>query len=85
MTKRVAFQASVPVTIALAYRNGIQVDGRYGDQVMYTGEHVVYVPRVVRSRMVELGVGKADFVTHARRNGAKERAGLSSEIGRAHV
>jgi hypothetical protein len=65
MKERVAFQTNVPVTVALAYPDGIQVEGRYGDQVMYTlvDERVMYVPPIVRSRIDELGVGKGDFVT----------------------
>ena len=65
MKERVAFQTNVPVTVALAYPDGIQVEGRYGDQVMYTlvDERVMYVPPIVRSRIGELGVGRGDLVT----------------------
>jgi hypothetical protein len=65
MKERVAFQTNEPVTVALAYPDGIQVEGRYGDQVMYTlaDERVMYVPPIVRSRIGELGVGKGDSVT----------------------
>jgi hypothetical protein len=65
MKERVAFQINVPVTVALAYPDGIQVDGRYGDQVMYTlaDERVMYVPPIVRTRISELGVGKGESVT----------------------
>jgi hypothetical protein len=65
MKERVAFQTNVPVTVALAYPDGIQIEGRYGAQVMYTlaDERVMYVPPIVRSRIGELGVGKGDFVT----------------------
>jgi len=43
---------------ALAYADGIKVEGRYGDQVMYslTDERVMYVPPVVRDKLIELGI-----------------------------
>jgi len=58
MRERIAFQTNVPVTAALAYADGLQVAGRFGDQIMYTlaDERVMYVPPVVRSRLVELGI-----------------------------
>jgi hypothetical protein len=58
MRERIAFQTNVPVTVALAYADGLQVEGRFGDQIMYTlvDERVMYVPPVVRSKLVELGI-----------------------------
>jgi hypothetical protein len=58
MRERIAFQTNVPVTVALAYADGLQVEGRFGDQILYTlaDERVMYVPPVVRSKLVELGV-----------------------------
>ena len=58
MRERIAFQANVPVTVALAYADGLQVEGRFGDQIMYTlaDERVMYVPPVVRTKLVELGI-----------------------------
>jgi hypothetical protein len=48
----------VPVTVELAYADGLQVEGRFGDQIMYTlaDERVMYVPPVVGSKLVELGI-----------------------------
>ncbi len=65
MKARVTFQTNVPVTVELAYPDGIQVEGRFGDQVMYTlaDERVMYVPPIVRTRISELGVGKGEPVT----------------------
>src|SRR5215469_8050165 len=56
MRERIAFQTNVPVTVALAYADGLPVEGRFGDQIMYTlaDERVMYVPPVVRSKLVEL-------------------------------
>jgi hypothetical protein len=58
MRERIAFQTNVPVTVALAYADGLQVEGRFGDQILYTlaDERVMYVPPLVRSKLVELGV-----------------------------
>ena len=58
MRERIAFQTNVPVTIALAYADGLQVEGRFGDQIMYTlaDERVMYVPLAVRTKLVELGI-----------------------------
>src|SRR5215472_433583 len=58
MREKVAFQTNVPVTVALAYADGVQVEGRFGDQIMHTlaDERVMYVPPVVRTKLVELGI-----------------------------
>jgi hypothetical protein len=58
MKERIVFQTNVPVTAALAYPDGIKVEGRYGDQVMYplSDERVMYVPPIVRDKLVEIGV-----------------------------
>lgn|SRR5262245_34619095 len=58
MKERVVFQVNVPVTAALAYADGIKVQGRYGDQVMYSlsDERVMYVPPAVRDQLLQLGI-----------------------------
>jgi len=58
MKERVVFEANVPVTASLAYADGLKVQGRFGDQVMYslTDGRVMYVPPVVRDKLVELGI-----------------------------
>jgi hypothetical protein len=58
MRERIAFQTNVPVTVALAYADGLPVEGRFGDQIMYTlaVERVMCVPPVVRGKLVELGI-----------------------------
>jgi hypothetical protein len=62
MKERVVFEANVPVTVALAYSDGLKVEGRFGDQVMYslTDGRVMYVPPIVRDKLVELGIGKSE-------------------------
>ena len=58
MKERVVFEANVPVTATLAYADGLNVQGRFGDQVMYslTDGRVMYVPPLVRDKLVELGI-----------------------------
>jgi len=58
MREKIAFQTNVPVTVALAYADGMQVEGRFGDQIMYTlaDDRVMYFPPVVRTKLVELGI-----------------------------
>jgi hypothetical protein len=58
MRETIAFQTNVPVSVALAYADGLQVQGRFGDQIMYTlaDERVMYVLLVVRTKLVELGI-----------------------------
>jgi hypothetical protein len=58
MKERVVLEANVPVTATLAYADGLKVQGRFGDQVMYslTDGRVMYVPPLVRDKLVELGI-----------------------------
>ena len=58
MGERIAVQTNVPVTVALAYADGLPVEGRFGDQIMYTlvDERVMYVPPLIRTKLVELGI-----------------------------
>ena len=60
MKERVVFEANVPVSAMLAYPDGLKVQGRFGDQVMYslTDGRVMYVPPIVRDKLVELGIGQ---------------------------
>jgi hypothetical protein len=77
MRERIAFQTNVPATVALAYPDGLQVEGRFGDQIMYTlaDERVMYVPPVVRSKLVELGIrpGEAFTICKAERKEGNRR------------
>src|SRR5215469_17853674 len=58
MRERIAFQTNVPVAVALAYTDCLPVEGRFGDQIMYTlaGEREMYFPPVVRTKLVEPGI-----------------------------
>jgi hypothetical protein len=58
MKERVVFEAILPVAATLAYADGLKVQGRFGDQVMYslTDGRVMYVPPILRDRLIELGI-----------------------------
>src|SRR5215469_2180645 len=58
MKERVVFEANVPVAATLAYADGLKVQGRFGDQVMYSlsDGRVMYVPPAVRDKLLELGI-----------------------------
>ena len=65
MNDKVQFQTNVPVEIALKYDDGKEVNGQYGDQVMYTltDGRVMYVPPIVKRRIDELGIGRGELFT----------------------
>ena len=65
MREKVAFQTNAPVTVALAYTDGLQVQGRFGEQIMYTltDERVMYVPPIVRRQLVDLGIQPGELFT----------------------
>ena len=52
------FNTNTPVEIALRRDDGKRVEGRYGEQIMYTleGDRVMYVPPLVAQRIRELGI-----------------------------
>jgi hypothetical protein len=52
------FNANAPVAVALRYDDGKRVEGRYGEQIMYSleGDRVMYVPPVVAKQIHELGI-----------------------------
>jgi len=52
------FNTNTPVELALRWDDGKRVDGRYGEQIMYTliDDRVIYVPPIVATRIRELGI-----------------------------
>jgi len=52
------FNTNAPVEVALRWDDGKRVEGRYGEQIMYTleGDRVMYVPPVVAKQIRELGI-----------------------------
>jgi hypothetical protein len=62
MRETLRFQTNVPESTALAFNDGIAVEGRYGDQVMYTleDERVMYVPPIVQEQIKRLNIQRGD-------------------------
>lgn len=52
------FNTNTPVELVLRWDDGKRVDGRYGEQIMYTliDDRVMYVPPIVATRIRELGI-----------------------------
>ena len=52
------FNTNAPVEVTLRWDDGKRVDGRYGEQIMYTlvDDRVMYVPPVVEKQIHELGI-----------------------------
>jgi len=76
MTDKVAFQTNVPVEVALKYGDGKDVNGQYGDQVLYTltDGRVMYVPPIVRKQIEDLGIARGQLFTITKaekKNGAR--------------
>jgi len=62
MKEVVKFSINAPVEVALRFETGKHVDGRYGDQVMYSlvDNRVMYVPPYVEQRIRELAIGAGE-------------------------
>jgi hypothetical protein len=62
MKEVVRFAIDTPVEVALRFETGKHVEGRYGDQVMYSllDNRVMYVPPYVEQRIQELAVAAGE-------------------------
>lgn len=58
MSEILRFTTNVPVEVALRRDSGERVEGRYGDQMLYTliDDRVMYVPLIVSDRIRELDI-----------------------------
>jgi len=65
MSEKLQFQTNVPIDVALKYNDGKEVIGQYGDQLLYTltDGRVMYVPRIVKKKIDELGIGRGELFT----------------------
>jgi len=65
MSDKVQFQTNVPVEVALKYNDGKEVNGQYGDQVLYslTDGRVMYVPPIAKKKLDELKIGRGELFT----------------------
>ena len=62
MAEILRFDTNVPVEVALRFSDGKHVEGRYGDQVMYSleNERIIYVPPIVERKIQELRIEKGE-------------------------
>src|ERR1700693_4264138 len=62
MNEIVKFPINTPVEVTLQDEAGKRVEGRYGDQVMYSllDNRVMYVPPYVEQRFQELAIGAGE-------------------------
>ena len=62
MNEVVKFPINTPVEVTLQFEAGKRVEGRYGDQVMYSllDNRVMYVPPYVEQRFQELAIGAGE-------------------------
>ena len=62
MSEILRFDTNVPIEVALRFNDGKHVEGRYGDQVMYSleNERIIYVPPIVERRIQELQIEKGE-------------------------
>ena len=62
MNETVKFPINTPVEVTLQDEAGKRVEGRYGEQVMYSllGNRVMYVPPYVEQRFQELAIGAGE-------------------------
>src|ERR1022692_2424668 len=62
MNEVVKFPINTPVEVTLQNETGKRVDGRYGNQVMYSliDDRVMYVPLYVEQRFQELAIGAGE-------------------------
>ena len=58
MKEKVSFETNVPVSVVLAQTEGMEVQGRYGDEVMYNLQdgRVMFVPLAIRDEIRKLEV-----------------------------
>jgi hypothetical protein len=83
--EKLRFETNVPEVVALKFDDGLDVEGRYGDQVMYTLEddRVMYVPPAVRSKIQKLGIQRGDEMTICKREvKSGNRRGIEWQVGR---
>jgi hypothetical protein len=88
MRDKVTFATNVPQEVVLAFDEGKEINGQFGDSVMYTleGERVMFVPPIVRDRLDKLGVGRGEPVIICKAevvNGTRRRVEWKVERGEA--
>ena len=77
MKEVLRFAIDTPVEVALRFETGKHVEGRYGDQIMYSlvDNRVMYVPPYVEQRIRELAIGAGEplqLCKHAKADGNRK-------------
>jgi hypothetical protein len=69
MKEKVTFETNVPVPVALAQTEGMEAQGRYGDEVMYNLQdgRVMFVPLSIRDEIRKLEVKPGETLQVCRR------------------
>jgi len=69
MKEKVTFETNVPVSVVLAQMEGMDVQGRYGDEVMYNLQdgRVMFVPVSIRDEIRKLEVKPGETLQVCRR------------------
>src|ERR1039457_1227557 len=75
MKELVKFQINTPVEVALQMDAGERVQGRYGEQVMYSllGNRVMYVPPYVEQRFQELAIAAGEPLVLCKQRDGRNR------------
>jgi len=69
MKEKVSFETNVPMSVVLAQTEGMDVQGRYGDEVMYDLQdgRVMFVPLSIRDQIRKLAVKPGETLQVCRR------------------
>ncbi len=69
MAETIRFETNIPQEMAFTYAAGKEVEGRYGAQFLRgtTDGRVVYLPPIVETKLLNLGVGPGELVEVCKR------------------
>lgn len=64
MSSYIRFETNVPVVAALKFAEGLKVEGKYGDQIMYTtvDDQKMYLDPTVAENIKELGIQRGERI-----------------------
>ena len=63
MSDKIRFQTNVPIAVALKYNDGKEVNGQYGDQVVYLHRPALMYWPIVKRKIDEPGIGGGELFT----------------------
>src|ERR1039458_2077998 len=81
MNEVVKFQINTPVEVTLRDESGKRVEGRYGEQVMYSllDNRVMYVPLYVEQRFQELAIAAGEPLVLCKQRDGRNRTEWSAK------